>query len=134
MGKVNKTTDFACEFGKRLNKIAANARHDSNNIMKMGISNPETNNGKVEIEAVWDYEIENKRRRARGGKSMPKEDCHIVCCNMKTPEVIKYQDAHCPKPEFCECWSQICDDVYATHGHGRPTEEGLAKFEELAEE
>ena len=125
MGKIKKTSKFACKFGKHLNKMAGDARHDPNNSMKMGIVNNK-------ITDIWGYDTENNRRRERGGKAMPAQDCTTTCCNMKTPEIIEYIDKNCPNAEWCQCWIQICDDVYETHGHGRPTEEGMKIVDDYA--
>ena len=124
--KIKKTRKFKCPAGTELNEIATNARHDPNNAIKMGITNNK-------ITDIRGYDAENKRRKEIKNVPMPEQDCFTTCCNMKTQEVIDYIDAHCPRPELCECWTQICDDVYMTHGHGRPGEKAEAEFEIYAE-
>ena len=126
-----KTRKFECPAGKRLNKLAKDARHDDNNIMKIRLNDPRTNDQPA-VEAAWGYNLEHKRRYAEEGNvSMSKEDCHTTCCNMYSMEVMAHKHYHCQFPDHCKCWDQICDDVYDTHGHDRPTEEGTKALIEL---
>ena len=123
MGKIKKTTkdDFECPAGVELNKLARKARHDNSNIMKIRILDPRPYGGEATIIGSWAYNQEHKRRHAEEGNiPMSESDCHVICCNMYSAEAILHKHKHCQYPDYCRCWEQICDDVYGTHGHGRP--------------
>ena len=124
----HKNLDFPCEHGDNLRKLANETRHNKSNIFKVRFTdNPNET-------MAWGYDVENAMRKMAEGGPMSKENCHLTCCNMETTETIAFKEQYCPDPTWCKCWSQICDNVYAQHGHGRPTEEALEALERLLDE
>ena len=125
-----KTRKFKCQYGKKLKGLTDNARHDKNNIMKVSLNDPRVNDLPFIVEA-WGYDEDNRKRKEIENVPMSNEDCRITCSNMKTIEVMDFIHKHCGLTTDCKCWEQICDDVYDTHGHGRPNEEGTKAIIEM---
>ena len=119
-----KTTNFYCNLGKKLKKMTDAIRHDPSNILKIRLSMPNKTK-QPELLGAWGYDTEHKIRQLEHGNiPMSKQDCLTVTCNMETTDTMAFKDIQCPHDE-CFCWMQLCDDVYDTHGHGRPSEEAL---------
>ena len=121
-----KAGQFPCKYGKKLNQLMRKARHDKGNIMVMRIARGA--DGKAVIIDGSGYDKINQARKLQGeNKPISKEDCNVVCGNMQTQDAIDFIGNNCSEGELhCLCKQQICDDVYETHGHGRPNEESIA--------